>query len=126
MKSQVRKEYDRHKKNLSRAVKARKKARENIVIGVDGSKKCKKCGTIYSKYSLLLWKGKITNSLLCEVCEKVDIKKLMSKWKKMEEGPKQVQNNDGSISVGGEKWYYHPFYGFRRNKTRGKYIRQRQ
>ena len=111
---------------MSRAVKARKKARENIVIGVDGSKKCKKCGTIYSKYSLLLWKGKITNSLLCEVCEKVDIKKLMSKWKKMEEGPKQVQNNDGSISVGGEKWYYHPFYGFRRNKTRGKYIRQRQ
>ena len=113
---------------MSRAVKARKKARENIVIGVDGSKKCKKCGTIYSKYSLFLWKGKITNSLLCEVCEKADIKKSVAKRIKRldKKGPKQVQNNDGSISVGGEKWYYHPFYGFRRNKTRGKYIRQRQ
>ena len=133
MKSDVRKEYDRYKKNLSRTVKARKKTdRDNI--GIDGRKKCKKCNIRYSESSLIHLKLKITDSLLCEKCDEVLLKNKLLVWSQKEEKKqglngtrsKVERNNDGSITQDGKKWYFHPFYGFRRNKTRGKYIRQRQ
>jgi len=44
-------------------------------------KKCPKCNSPYSNFSLKIWKQKITHSLLCDECDKEEIEKAVnSEW----------------------------------------------
>jgi len=46
-------------------------------------KKCPKCNSPYSNFSLKIWKQKITHSLLCDECDKEEIEKAVnSEWEK--------------------------------------------
>ena len=73
---------------------------------VHGREKCQKCNAP-RHYHIE------TNSLLCDQCDREELKKAIAKMKK------QLQSWKDS-----DKWHYHPFYGFRRNKTHSKYIRR--
>ena len=57
-------------------------------------KKCPKCNSPYSNFSLKIWKEKITDSLFCEECDKEEIEKAVnSEWEKeqnlIDKGPDQ-------------------------------------
>ena len=84
-------------------------------------KKCPKCNAPYSKFSLKICKLKMTDSLLCEKCDKEKIEKVLNKqWVEFK---KQIEFDP-------DTWDFSPFYGFRKRQGRlgspGKYIRQRQ
>ncbi len=65
-------------------------------------KKCPKCNAPYSKFSLKICKLKVTDSLLCEKCDKEKIEKVLNKqWAKWK---KQMEFDP-------DTWVYSRFYG---------------
>ena len=69
-------------------------------------KKCPKCNAIYSKFSLKIYKLKLTDSLLCEKCDKEKLKKVVnSEWekyqKRLEFDPDTWISSYGGVRVKG-------------------------
>ena len=81
-------------------------------------KKCPKCNSPYSNFSLKIWKEKITDSLFCEECDKEEIEKAVnSEWEKWQ------KQNEEDLTNGRKGGVWAPLWGGK--LAHSKYIRRK-